>query len=67
MLNYPNLRNLLKRRIEQLSEELNFDGQKIHSWAVYQAVLSALWGFEDFKSLDRRWLAVAEILSEIKI
>ncbi len=67
MLGEPNLKEILTGRIKQFSEELKLDPRRIHDWAIYQAVLSAIWGFEDFKNLDKRWIEIAEVLDELEI
>ncbi len=37
----------VERRINQFAKALNLDGGRITGWAFSQAVLSAIWNFED--------------------
>ncbi len=60
----PGLEQVLARRVDQLSDELGFDRQRIWGWGVAQAVLSAWWSYEDH---GRGWapmLALAERLAD---
>ncbi len=62
LLHEPQPHRVLTRRIVQLAEELSLDRQRIQSWAVAQAVLSACWHLEDH---DDGWefsIACAEYL-----
>lgn len=43
---YPDLRPLLTRRVDQLSELLSFDRERVRHWGIAQAVLSAVWSAE---------------------
>jgi streptomycin 6-kinase len=38
---------ILARRVDQLAEELGFDRERLLSWGIAQAVLSAWWSYED--------------------
>lgn len=55
----------LDQRINQLSEGLRYDKKRIRQWAFSQAVLAAVWVFEDHKKLDKPFLICAEILQSI--
>ena len=56
---------VLARRIDQLSEQLAFDQQRLMAWSFSQAVLAAIWGL-DGKSNDwHLFIKCAEALSEI--
>lgn len=46
------------RRIDQFSELLDFDRQRLRQWGFAQAVLSTWWGYEDG---DPHWAASLEI------
>ncbi|MEK7324203.1 MAG: aminoglycoside phosphotransferase family protein [Chloroflexota bacterium] len=65
----PEPARILARRVDQLSDELGFDHQRILGWGVAQAVLSAWWSIEDHGERSERsegWqeaVAIAEILS----
>jgi streptomycin 6-kinase len=67
----PNLAAILKRRIEQLSDELALDRQRIYGWSLAQAVLSAWWTYEDTEgNVDQeffKFLAFTEVLSSIRL
>ncbi len=43
----PEPGRILKRRMDQLADELGFDRRRIYGWAMAQAVLSAWWTVED--------------------
>lgn len=59
----PNPRRLLRRRIDQLSEELSLDRDRIRGWAIAQAMLSAVWSAEDNDG-DRAFaVACADLLA----
>jgi len=47
LLNEPHPRRILARRVDQLAEELGFDRERLLSWGIAQAVLSAWWSYED--------------------
>jgi len=58
-------KKILIRRINQLSELLGFDRQKICAWGFAQAVLAAVWCIED-KANDRDiFLKCAKVLSNL--
>jgi streptomycin 6-kinase len=46
-LTWPDLNRVLARRVDQLSEQLGFDRQRLIGWGIAQAVLSAWWSIED--------------------
>ncbi len=65
LLEGPNPKQTLARRIDQLSEELGFERARIRGWGLSHAVLSAWWGVEDSGSLYVGLLTCAELLSQI--
>jgi streptomycin 6-kinase len=65
LLSHPDAGRLLARRMAQLADELGFDRQRIHGWAVAQAVLSAWWGIEDHDGSGKPWIAFAELLAAV--
>ncbi|GAC1404757.1 MAG: aminoglycoside phosphotransferase family protein [Ktedonobacteraceae bacterium] len=67
LLEMPDPKRILARRVDQLSEELNFDRTRIRGWGLSQAVLSAWWGVEDSGQLGEGSLTCARLLSEITI
>ncbi|GAC1512825.1 MAG: aminoglycoside phosphotransferase family protein [Chloroflexota bacterium] len=67
LLSTPHPGRILERRIHQFAGELNFDAERIRSWAVAQAVLSAWWTIED---RGHNWdgaIACAELLAAITL
>ena len=66
LLEQPDPKQLLARRISQLAEELSFDRTRIRGWGLAQAVLSAWWGVEDSGQLGEGSLTCAKLLAEIK-
>jgi streptomycin 6-kinase len=62
----PGLRQVLRRRIDQLSQELGFDKARLRDWSLAQAVLSAWWSYEDHGSGWDVSIAIAESLAEIE-
>lgn len=67
ILSQPNPGRILSRRLYQLAEELGFDRTRIKGWAVAQAVLSAWWSYEDHTDGQEAGIALAELLSAIKV
>ena len=61
---YPDLRPLLTRRVDQLSELLNFDHERVRHWGIAQAVLSAVWSAEGEGYGWEFTMRVAELLVE---
>lgn len=63
----PDLRKVLARRLDQLSEELAMDRARIRGWGLAQCMLSAWWHIEDgYQEPPYGVLACAEILSGMK-
>jgi streptomycin 6-kinase len=44
---FPEAQKVTVRRLDQFSEELDFDRRRLKDWSFAQAVLSAWWGYED--------------------
>lgn len=65
LLEQPDPKRILARRIDQFSEELSVDRARIRGWGLSQAVLSAWWGVEDSGQLGEGALICAKLLSEI--
>lgn len=59
---YPDLRPVLWRRIDQLSELLGFTRERVQGWGIAQAVLSAVWSAEGEGYGWEGTMHVAEIL-----
>jgi streptomycin 6-kinase len=62
------LRRLLRRRVDMLSERLGFDRERVRGWGLSYAVLSAWWSYEEGDGALDQWawrsLECAEALSE---
>ena len=67
ILSVPDPRSLIARRIDQFSEELGFDRERIYNWGFSQAVLSVLWGVEDTGKLSDEGLYFVRVLEAIKL
>lgn len=67
LLEMPDPRRVLARRVDQLAEELGFVRTRVRGWGLSQAVLSVWWGIEDSGQLNEGVLTCAKLLSEIKI
>ncbi len=67
LLEQPDPKRILARRIDQFAEELGFDRARIRGWGISQAVLAAWWGVEDSDTLGEGALTCAGLLSEIPV
>ncbi|HEY69627.1 MAG TPA: phosphotransferase [Anaerolineae bacterium] len=47
LLDAPQPKRILARRVDQMAEALGFDRERLLGWGISQAVLSAWWSFED--------------------
>jgi len=65
LLDNVDIVQILERRVDQFSQGLGFDQERILGWAFSQAVLSAWWSYEDNEQDWREMLAVAEIFHDI--
>ena len=57
--------NLVTRRIDQFSEILHIDRQRLISWGIVQAVLSAVWSYQDHQESQSTTLLVADSLTTL--
>lgn len=64
---HPDLKNLLSRRINILSEELEIDKERIKQCGVAQNVMSAIWTIEDGGKDWDHALNIAKTISELKL
>lgn len=67
LLDAPRPGNILARRIDQLTEELDLDRARMRGWGLLRAVLAAYWGWEDSGHVWEEALAFAELLAEIRV
>lgn len=65
LLTGPQPARVLARRVDQLAEELGFDGDRIVGWGLAQAVLSAWWSVEDHRHGWEPAIACAELLATL--
>ena len=63
LLEQPDPKRVLSRRVDQLAEELSLDRQRLLMWGTAQAVLSAWWNYEDFQGGYEWALECARILN----
>jgi streptomycin 6-kinase len=56
---------LLRRRVDQLADELGWDRERLVGWGVAQAVLAAWWSCEDHGYGWEPWIACAEVLASL--
>ncbi|MDX1614624.1 MAG: aminoglycoside phosphotransferase family protein [Candidatus Promineifilaceae bacterium] len=61
---HSNLRPLLNRRLDLLSERLGLDRQRLWGWSLAQAMLAAVWSLEEADVGWNSWLSVARTLTE---
>jgi streptomycin 6-kinase len=64
LLKMPGLNQITSRRVDQLSQGLGFDRQRIIGWAFSQAVLSGWWSYEDNSQDWQEQLEIAELFLE---
>ena len=57
------LKTLIGRRVDQFSEELQLDHQRVRDWALVHSVLSAWWSFEDEGKVGFQSISCAQALS----
>jgi streptomycin 6-kinase len=65
----PQMKEIMQKRIEIMSDELGFSKERIHKWCLVQTVLSAVWSID---SPHRQWehavnTALALALDEMKV
>ena len=65
ILTWPDLRGVLARRVDQLSEELGMERGRVRGWGLAHAILSAWWSIEDHGHGWETALTVAEHLSAL--
>lgn len=64
LLSKPEAGRILSRRLDQLSEELGFERERLRGWGIAQAVLSAWWSIEDHGYGGEASIAFAELLMD---
>lgn len=66
MQDLSNLPEILKRRIQILSAELNFDPERIRRWGFAQSVLSGVWNDAGVKESEHSFM-IAKTLDNLKM
>jgi streptomycin 6-kinase len=66
-LTQPEASRIMGRRVDQLSEELGLDRERLLGWGLAQAVLSAWWSIEDHGYGWEPAIAVAEALGALYV
>ena len=61
----PNLKQVLRRRVDQLADELGFDRQRVLGWGLARSVLSAWWSIEDHEHGWEPTIRIAGYLAEL--
>jgi streptomycin 6-kinase len=64
-LSRNDLKRQLVRRIDQFTDDLELDRQRVIGWGFVLAVLSAWWGYEEHGYGWDRALAIAKLLTEL--
>lgn len=65
LMQWPDRKTVLARRIDQFVEALGFERERIVAWGVAQAVLSACWTIEDGGDDWPMSIAFAELLASL--
>lgn len=58
-------KNMVARRIDQFSEALAIDRQRLIKWGIVQAVLSAVWSYQDHDEALSPTLLIADQLTTL--
>ena len=59
----PDLQRILEQRIQDLSDNFQFDPDRIAHWGFCQTVLSIIWASGAGNIPDLRWIRIAQVLS----
>jgi streptomycin 6-kinase len=65
ILKRPDLKAITERRVDQLVDELGYDRQRILSWGYTQAVLAAIWSFEEDSASWKDEIAGAQVIGSL--
>jgi streptomycin 6-kinase len=65
ILEMANPESVISRRIDQFSNDLGYDRERIVGWGFTQAVLASSWSFQDRETDWEGWLAVAEVIASL--
>ncbi len=67
LLTKPQPERVLARRVDQFTDELGFERERILGWGLAQAVLSAWWSIEDGDHFSDEAIACAEAFVSVTI
>lgn len=62
---WPDLEQILDRRVAVFAEMLGFEQQRVLAWGVAQAVLSSWWSYEDHGACNESTLGCARCLADL--
>jgi len=65
ILKFENPKQVMARRVEQFSESLGFDRDRLKAWGFAQAVLSGWWGYEDHGDDWDSCIELSRIMAEL--
>ena len=65
LLSKPQPERVLVRRVDQFTDELGFERERILGWGLAQAVLSAWWSIEDGGQAWDEAIACAELFVNV--
>lgn len=65
LLNMDRPGQVLARRMEQVSDQLELDRMRVRDWSLAQAVLAAWWALEDHGRDWQPWIVCAELLAAL--
>jgi streptomycin 6-kinase len=66
LMQRPDPKRILKRRIAILADELAMERQRIRDWAVAHTVLSVCWWIEDIGTFRPEDMEIAQLLASVK-
>lgn len=65
LISNNDVEDLIKRRIDTISKMTGYDKERITQWGFSQAVLSAIWAFEDHQAGWENVLKIARVIRKI--
>jgi streptomycin 6-kinase len=65
LLTWPDLDQIIERRVAILVESLNFNRQRVLGWGLAQIILSTWWSYEDHDPDWQHLLPLADLLSKL--
>ena len=65
ILDRPQPKEMISRRVDKLVEELGFERYRLIGWAYSQAALAGVWSYEDGLDDWNGWLACADLFASL--